>query len=154
MVTRGLSLWLALLGIAAGFSPFPSGLPKRRGFVHPPLDQRFLEWSQHPANGLVAKYLAFVSNHPAILSRMVVMGELGLGLLLILGVVPPLASLLAFFMVLNFQFASGSMFSLAYLQGQSGLAYLLVYPVLFFGRAGTAMGVDGMLARAGRKPAD
>src|SRR3954467_15611942 len=154
MVSRGLSVWLALLRIAAGVSLFAAGLHKLQWFTHPPLDQRFLEWSQHPANAMVAKYLHFVSNHPSILSRMVVMGELGLGLLLIVGFLTPLAALLAFFMVLNFQFASGSMFSLAYLQGPSGPASLLVYPVLFFGRAGTAMGVDGMLARAGRKPAD
>ena len=31
------------------------------------------------------------------------------------------------------------MFSLSYLRGQSGLVYLLVFPVLFFGRAGTVL---------------
>src|SRR6267143_6011058 len=68
----------------------------------------------------------------------------------------PLAALLAFFMVLNFQFASGQLFSASYLRGQSGLVYLLTYPVLFFGRAGTALGVDGLIARGIRraKPLD
>lgn len=146
MASRGLSMWLALLRIAAGVSLFAAGLHKLQWFTHPPLDQRFLEWSQHPANAMVAKYLHFVSNHPSILSRMVVMGELGLGLLLIIGFLTPLAALLAFFMVLNFQFAGSSMFSLDYLTGQSGLAYLLIYPVLLLGRAGTTLGVDGMLA--------
>jgi uncharacterized membrane protein YphA (DoxX/SURF4 family) len=154
MVTRGLSLWLALLRIAAGISLFAAGLHKLQWFAHPPLDQRFLEWSQQPANALVAKYLHFVSNHPAILSRMVVLGELGLGLLLVVGFLTPLAALVAFFMVLNFQFAGSSMFTLAYITGQSGLAYLLVYPVLFFGRAGTVLGVDGILAGGSRRPAD
>jgi uncharacterized membrane protein YphA (DoxX/SURF4 family) len=146
MVSRGFSVWLALLRIAAGVSLFAAGLHKLQWFTHPPLDQRFLEWSQHPANAMVAKYLHFVSNHPSILSRMVVMGELGLGLLLIIGFLTPLAALLAFFMVLNFQFGGGSMFSLNYITGQSGLAYLLIYPVLLLGRAGTTLGVDGMLA--------
>jgi hypothetical protein len=44
------------------------------------------------------------------------------------------------------------MFSLDYLRGQSGLVYLLAWPVLFFGRAGTALGLDGALARRGQKP--
>ena len=42
-------------------------------------------------------------------------------------------------------------FSLSYLRGQSGLAYLLIFPVLFFGRAGTALGIDGFIAKSGRK---
>src|SRR5712675_27746 len=54
-------------------------------------------------------------------------------------------------MVVNFQFASGQLFSASYLRGQSGLVYLLTYPVLFFGRAGTALGVDGLIARGIRK---
>jgi len=48
--------------------------------------------------------------------------------------------------------AGGQIFSLAYLRGQSGLAYLMVYPVLFFGRAGTTLGVDGAIARGMRNP--
>src|SRR3954470_4364413 len=103
MVTRGLTLWLALLRIAAGISLFSAGLHKLHWFAHPPLDQRFAEWSQHPANGFVASYLHFVANHPTILGRMVVLGELGLGMLLIAGFLTPLAAILAFFMVLNFQ---------------------------------------------------
>src|SRR5882672_6540223 len=51
----------------------------------------------------------------------------------------------------NFQFASGQFFSASYLRGQSGLVYLLTYPVLFFGRAGTALGIDGLIARGIRK---
>jgi uncharacterized membrane protein YphA (DoxX/SURF4 family) len=151
MVNRGLSLWLALLRIAAGISLFAAGLHKLTWFAHPPLDQRFAEWSQHPANAFVARYLHFVADPPTILGRMVVLGELGLGMLLIVGFLTPLAALLAFFMVLNFQVASSAMFSLSYLTGLSGLAYLLIYPVLLTGRAGTAFGVDGILARATRR---
>ena len=42
------------------------------------------------------------------------------------------------------------MFSLAYLRGQSGLAYVFIYPVLS-GRAGTAVGIDGLIARGLRR---
>ena len=152
MLTPGFSLFLAFLRIAAGISLFASGLQKLSWFAQPPLQEKFAEWAGHPANAAVVKYLGFVSQHPAVFSRVVPVGEMGIGLLLIAGLLTPLASLLAFFMVLNFQFASSQMFSMAYLRGQSGLAYVLIYPVLFFGRAGTSLGADGMLARGMRKP--
>ncbi len=151
MLTPGFSLFLAILRIAAGLSLLTSGLQKLSWFGSPPLEQKFAEWAAHPANGAVANYLAFVSGHPALFSRLVVTGELCLGTLLILGLLTPLAALLALFMVLNYQFASSQMFALNYLRGQSGLAYLLIYPVLFFGRAGTALGVDGLIARGIRR---
>jgi uncharacterized membrane protein YphA (DoxX/SURF4 family) len=150
MLTPGFSLFLALLRVAAGVSLFTSGLQKLSWFAHPPLQEKFAEWSANPANAAVAKYLAFVSGYPTVFSRLVAVGELGLGVLLILGLLTPLAALLAFVMVLNFQFASGQIFSLAYLRGQSGLAYVMIYPVLFFGRAGTALGIDGAIARGMR----
>jgi uncharacterized membrane protein YphA (DoxX/SURF4 family) len=151
MLTPGFSFFLAFLRIAAGVSLFASGMQKLSWFAQPPLDQRFADWAAHPANAAVAKYLAFVAQHPAVFSRVVPVGELGLGILLIAGLLTPLAALLAFLMVLNFQFASSQMFSMAYLRGQSGLAYVLIYPVLFFGRAGTTLGVDGLIARGMRK---
>ena len=151
MLTPGFSLFLAFLRIAAGLSLLTSGLQKLSWFADPPLQQKFAEWAAHPANAMVGRYLAAVSEHPALFSRLVATGELCLGALLILGLLTPLAALVAFFMVLNFQFASSQMFSLNYLRGQSGLAYLLIYPTLFFGRAGTALGVDGLIARGVRR---
>jgi uncharacterized membrane protein YphA (DoxX/SURF4 family) len=151
MRTPGFSLFLALLRIGAGISLLTSGLQKLSWFSNPPLEQRFADWAAHPANPVVASYLAFVSQHPALFSRVVVVGELGLGALLIAGLFTPLAALLAFFMVLNFQFASSQLFMANYVRGQSGLAYLSIYPVLFFGRAGTALGLDGLIARGMRR---
>jgi len=150
MLSPGFSLFLALLRIAAGVSLFTSGLQKLSWFAQPPLQQKFAEWSAHPANDAVATYLAFVSHYPGAFARVVVVGELGLGALLILGLLTPVAALLAFVMVLNFQFASGQIFSMGYVRGQSGLAYLMIYPVLYFGRAGTTVGVDGLLPRGVR----
>src|SRR5439155_1733811 len=144
MVTRGFFALLALLRIAAGLSLLTSGLQKLAWFGSTTsLDQKLADWAQHPANGMVAKYVAFATAHHGLFARLVVLGELSLGALLILGFLTPLAALLAFAMVLQFQLASGQIFSMGYLRGQSGLAYLLIYPVLFFGRAGTAVGVGG-----------
>ena len=153
MVNRALYLLLAFLRIAAGLSLLVSGLTRLGWFANPLLNQKIAVLSQHPANALVAKYLALVAPHHSLVARLVVLGELGLGALLILGFFTPLAALLAFLMVLNFQLASSAMFSLDYLRSGSGLVYLLVYLVLFFGRAGTALGLDGVIARHGQKPA-
>lgn len=152
MVTRGFFQVLALLRIAAGLSLLTSGMQKLSWFSSgAPLEQKLVDWSAHPANVFVAKYLSFASSHHGLFARMVVLGELGLGALLVIGFLTPLAAIVAFAMVAQFQFASGQMFSLGYLRGQSAFAYLMIYPILFFGRAGTALGLDGMLARAGRK---
>ena len=153
MVTRGFFAILAFLRIGAGLLLLMSGLTKLAWFGSTaPLDQKLADWAQHPANDFVARYLAFLSHHTGLFARMVVLGEIGLGALLIAGFLTPLAAILAFVMVAQFQLAGSQMFALSYLRGQSALAYLLIFPVLFFGRAGTAFGVDGMLARAGRKP--
>ncbi len=154
MVTRGFFAFLAFLRIAAGISLFTSGLQKLAWFGGTaPLDQKLADWSAHPGSAMAGKYLAFAAAHHGLFARLVVLGELGLGLLLIVGLLTPLAAILAFVMVAQFQFASGQMFAMNYLRGQAPFAYLLIYPVLFFGRAGTALGLDGMLSRRGGKPA-
>ncbi len=154
MVTRGFFAFLAFLRIAAGISLLGSGLQKLSWFGSAAgLDQKLADWSQHPANAYVGKYLAFSTAHHGLFARLVVLGELGLGALLILGLLTPLAAILAFLMVAEFQLASSQMFGMGYLRGQSGLAYLLIYPVLFFGRAGTVFGLDGMLSRRGQRAA-
>lgn len=148
MVTRGFFALLAVLRIAAGLSLLTSGLQKLAWFGSTaPLDQTLSKWAEHPANAMVAKYVAVATAHHGLFARLVPLGELVLGALLIVGFLTPLAALLAFVMVLQFQFASGQLFALNYLRGQSALAYLLIYPVLFFGRAGTAFGFDGILTR-------
>lgn len=80
--------------------------------------------------------------------RVVALGELGLGTLLIVGFLTPVAALLAFVMVLQYQFASGALFTKAYFYGQSGLVYLMAYLVIFAGRAGQSLGLDGAIGRS------
>lgn len=152
MISRGFFAFLALLRIAAGASLVLTGLHKLGWFTDPSkLETQLTGWAAHPANPVVAKYLALVAPHHHLFARMVVLGELGLGALLILGFLTPLAALLSFLMVLNFVFASGQMFSLPFYTGESALVYLLVFPVLLLGRAGTALGLDGLMSGAARK---
>jgi uncharacterized membrane protein YphA (DoxX/SURF4 family) len=147
MSSRGLQVLLALLRVAAGASLLGPGLHKLGWFRHPALEQQLVLWSAHTDNPLVLKYLQIVTPHSGWLARVVAFGELSLGALLVLGLLTPLAAAIAFVMVLNFHFASGSMTSLQYLGGQNGLVYLLIFPVLAIGRAGLAFGIDGVLGR-------
>lgn len=151
MTTRALSWMLAFLRIAAGLALVGPGLHKLGWFSHPGLQDTLTAWAAKAHNPLIVKYLALISPHHPLLARLVVLGELGLGALLVFGLLTPVASLLAFFMVANFHFASGQMLSLDYVTGQSGLVFLLVFPVLFFGRAGTTLGIDGLMAGSGKK---
>ena len=153
-MSRGLQVTLGLLRIAAGISLLGPGFSKLGWFAHPTLEQTLANWAQHAPNGLVVGYLHLVSPHHAGLARIVAIGELGLGTLLVLGFFTPIAAVLALVMVAQFHLASGAMFQGNYLFGQNGLVYLLIFPVLFAGRAGVALGLDGLLGRTmGRAPA-
>ena len=150
---RGLQVVLGLLRIAAGISLLGPGFAKLGWFAHPALEQTLANWAQHAPNGLVVGYLHLVTPHHAALARLVASGELGLGTLLVLGFFTPVAAVLAFIMVAQYHFASGAMFQGSYLFGQNGLVYLLIFPVLMVGRAGAALGLDGILGRSLRSSA-
>jgi len=150
---RGLQVALALLRIAAGISLLGPGFAKLGWFAHPTLEQTLANWAQHAPNGLVLGYLHLVTPHHAALARLVAIGELGLGTLLVLGFFTPVAALLALVMIAQYHFASGAMFQGSYLYGQNGLVYLLIFPVLMVGQAGAALGLDGILGRSLRSSA-
>src|SRR5437660_12756973 len=96
---RGLQVLLGLLRIAAGISLLGPGFGKLGWFAHPALEQTLANWAQHAPNGLVIGYLHLVSPHHARLARIVAIGELGLGTLLVLGFFTPIAAVLALVVV-------------------------------------------------------
>ena len=149
-MSRGLQIALGLLRIATGISLLGPGLNKLGWFAHPALEPVLANWAQHAPNGLVVRYLHLVTPHHAGLARIAAVGELGLGTLLVLGFFTPVAALLAVIMVAQFHLASGAIFQPSYLMGQNGLVYLLIFPVLIAGRAGAALGLDGILGRSMR----
>ena len=150
---HGLQVVLGLLRIAAGISLLGPGFARLGWFAHPALEQTLADWAQHAPNGLVVGYLHLVTPHHAALARLVAIGELGLGTLLVLGFFTPVAALLALVMIAQYHFASGAMFQGSYLYGQNGLVYLLIFPVLMVGQAGAALGLDGILGRSLRSSA-
>lgn len=154
MLPPPLQFVLALLRIATGAALLAPGIHKLAWLANPTLDAQLKLWSAAQHNALVLKYLNFMLPHAPVLARVVVAGELILGVMLILGFLTPLAAALGFLMVANFHFASGAMLSLDYVTGQDGLVFLLVFPVLLLGRAGLSVGVDGLLGkRLGGAPA-
>ncbi len=149
MMSAPLKVFLALLRLAAGLSLLGPGLKKLGWFASAqPLQQSLTTWAAAAPGSIMAKYIALVQPHAGVLSKVVVLGELGLGGLLIVGFLTPIAAVLAFLMVLQFHFASGAMFTQQYVMGQGGLVYLLMFLVLFAGRAGQALGADGFIGRA------
>ncbi len=98
-MSRGLQVALALLRIATGISLLGPGLNKLGWFAHPALEPILANWAQHAPNGMVVRYLHLVTPHHAGLARIVAVGELGLGTLLVLGFFTPIAALVAVVMV-------------------------------------------------------
>ena len=150
MVSRGFTVFLALLRIAAGVSLILAGLTKLSWFQSSAaLQQTLAKWSAGASTPMVARYLSVVTQHVGLFARLVVLGELGLGALLLVGFLTPLAALLAFLMVLNFSVASSQILGKQFYAAPGSLVYLLSFLVIFAGKGGTALGVDGLLA--GRK---
>ena len=148
-MNRALNVFLAFLRIACGVGLLLAGLGKLGWFSSAePLQKVFAMWQQHAPFPFVAKYLAFVTPHAGWMARVVVLGELGLGALLIVGFLTPVAALLSFVMVLQFFFASGDLFTKKFVTPGGGLVFLLSFLVLFAGRAGLALGLDGLIGRS------
>ena len=80
-----LQIALGLLRIATGISLLGPGLNKLGWFAHPALEPILANWAQHAPNGMVVRYLHLVAPYHAGLARIVAVGELGLGTLLVRG---------------------------------------------------------------------
>ena len=148
-MNRALNVFLAFLRIAAGVGLLMAGIGKLGWFSSAePLQKIFLNWQQHAPYAFVGKYVTLVQPHAGWMARVVVLGELGLGALLIVGFLTPVAALLAFIMVLQFYFASGDLFAKKFVMPGGGLTFLLTFLVLFAGRAGQSLGLDGLIGRS------
>jgi uncharacterized membrane protein YphA (DoxX/SURF4 family) len=147
MVSRGFTILLALMRIAL----ILTGSQKLAWFSSPvPLQQTLTKFQASAANPLVANYISMVLPHAGLFSKLVVLGELGLGTLLLIGFLTPVAALLAFLMTAQFYFVSSQPFTKAfYMPGP--LVFLLALLVISAGKGGTALGVDGILSTRRQK---
>ena len=87
---------------------------------------QFATWASGlPDGSLSAWYLHRIAvPYTSIFARLVPLGELTCGLMLISGFWTPIAAFIAFFMAFNFQFASGALFRYSFLTSGYGLPIL------------------------------
>jgi len=120
-------LGLTLLRISIGVFFFFEGLGKIAWFGNPSiLGGRLAEWAQAAAAGSTSQWYLQRIAQPgvAIFARLVPLGEITSGAAMVAGFWTPLFALVAFFMALNFQFASGALFKYSILTSGYGLPVL------------------------------
>jgi uncharacterized membrane protein YphA (DoxX/SURF4 family) len=118
---------LTILRVALGVFFLFEGIGKIRWLVDSSILARQLsDWSASAAAGsLSAAYLQKIAiPGVAYFARLVPLGELTSGLALLFGFWTPLFAAIAFFMALNFQFASGAVFRYSFLTSGYGLPVL------------------------------
>jgi uncharacterized membrane protein YphA (DoxX/SURF4 family) len=118
---------LAILRICIGIFFIFEGLGKIRWFADPSALAGQLDGWLHavPSGSLSQLYLQRIAiPGVAIFARLVPLGEMVSGAALILGFWTPLFAFVAFFMALNFQFASGALFHYSFLTSGYGLPVL------------------------------
>ena len=118
---------LAILRIAIGIFFIFEGIGKIRWFTDPSILGGQLDGWVHavPAGSISHVYLQRVAIPAvAVFARLVPRGEITAGVALVLGFWTPLFAFVAFFMALNFQFASGALFHYSILTSGYGLPVL------------------------------
>jgi uncharacterized membrane protein YphA (DoxX/SURF4 family) len=118
---------LAILRIAVGIFFVFEGIGKIRWFTDTSLlTGQLAGWAQSvPAGSWSHAYLERVAlPYAAVFARLVPLGEISSGVAMIAGVGTPLFAFVAFFMALNFQFASGALFKYSILTSGYGLPVL------------------------------
>jgi uncharacterized membrane protein YphA (DoxX/SURF4 family) len=127
---------LAILRIALGIFFLFEGISKIGWITHPSLlADQLAGWSQAVSSASWSHaYLVRVAlPYASTFARLVPLGELTCGAALIAGLWTPLFALVAFFMALNFQFASGALFKYSILTSGYGLPVLGSTIALVFG---------------------
>jgi uncharacterized membrane protein YphA (DoxX/SURF4 family) len=118
---------LSIIRICIGVFLIAEAIGKWRWFADPSiLANQLAGWQQGLAAGsLSATYLERLAiPYASVLARLVPLGELSAGVGLVVGFWTPLFALIAFFMALNFQFASGALFKTSFLSSGFGLPVL------------------------------
>jgi uncharacterized membrane protein YphA (DoxX/SURF4 family) len=126
MQGRQRAAW-TILRVSIGVFFLFEGLGKFRWFVDGSLLRAQLTgWAQASAQGSIAHwYLERIGlPYATVFARLVPLGEMSSGLAMIADFWTPVFALVAFFMALNFQVASGAVFHYAFLTSGYGLPVL------------------------------
>ena len=118
---------LAILRVCVGTFFIFEGIGKIRWFTDTSLlASQLASWAQAVPDGSWSHvYLERVAMpYASIFARLVPLGEFTSGVAMVAGVWTPFFALVAFFMALNFQFASGALFKYSFLTSGYGLPVL------------------------------
>jgi uncharacterized membrane protein YphA (DoxX/SURF4 family) len=118
---------LVILRICIGVFFVSEGLRKIGWFMNASLlGDQLSSWSQVAGAGSISQWYLQKVAVPGVgyFARLVPLGEMSSGLAMILGFWTPLAAFVAFFMALNFQIASGVIFTFGFLTNGYGLPVL------------------------------
>jgi thiosulfate dehydrogenase (quinone) large subunit len=116
-----------------------------------PLEQR-LASMQHSSGPQQYYYLTHVAvPYAGVWSRAMLLGEAALGISLVLGCCVRLSTLGGMFMLLNFNAATGTLFSTAFFSNAWAALLFAGILVLFLARAGRWAGIDQLLAKSNPK---
>jgi uncharacterized membrane protein YphA (DoxX/SURF4 family) len=118
---------LAVLRICLGIFFFFEGVGKIRWFFDTSLlGGQLADWSKAVSPGSPSHWYLERIAIPgvAVFARLVPLGEIASGIALVTGFWTPLFAFVAFFMALNFQFASGALFQYSFLTNGYGLPVL------------------------------
>jgi uncharacterized membrane protein YphA (DoxX/SURF4 family) len=140
---------LAILRIAIGIFFVFEGIGKIRWFTDPSILAGQLDGWLHavPAGSVSHVYLQRVAiPGVAVFARLVPIGELTAGVAMALGFWTPFFALVAFFMALNFQVASGALFRYSILTSGYGLPVLGSTLALVVGGVRLPWGIRGATA--------
>jgi len=129
--------------LAQGFNKSTTGWlssadPLLNGFIGPALERNTAEGFYRPfLEGLVVP-------HGLLCSQLVVLGEIAVGLLLLLGLLTRVGCVVAVFLNLNYMLMKG----LANNAGSNDRMFVVIEVAFLLAAAGLVWGVDGYLARA------
>jgi uncharacterized membrane protein YphA (DoxX/SURF4 family) len=147
---------LAILRVFIGVFFLFEGIGKYRWFMNTSLLAGQLSgWMQAASPGSMQhQYLDRLAiPYTMIFARLVPLGEILSGLALILGFWTPIVAFVAFFMALNFAFASGALFKFSFLSSGYGLPVLGSTLALVFGGIRLPLSFRGAgLPRASKAP--
>jgi len=118
---------LTILRVSIGAFFVFEGLRKIGWFTNASLlGDQLAGWSQAASAGSISQWYLQKIAVPGVayFARLVPLGEMSSGLAMILGFWTPLAAFIAFFMALNFQIASGVIFTFGFLTNGYGLPVL------------------------------
>ncbi|MBI1806148.1 MAG: DoxX family membrane protein [Ignavibacteria bacterium] len=148
------NIQILLLRLAIGGLFLNAGLGKyNEGWLtNPaPLVKSLDEFHQH-ATGFHRHYLDYVAlPYAGAWAKLMTVGELAVGVSLLLGLLVRLSSAMGIFMVLNFLAANGSLYSLNFFGSPWAALLLSGLLTLFLSRAGRWVGVDVLLAKSNSK---